>query len=93
MSIISGFLLSKFEEAFEQMSGAGASPNIPPISNPSLTQSEASAIRPEEESRGKELEVQCMPLMCADPNFLQDSGGMMKIVPSDVDVSAASSHG
>jgi len=75
------------------MSGAGASPNLPAISNPTLTQSEARAIGPEEESRGEELEVQCMPMMCADPNFLQDSGGMMKIVPSDVDVSKSSSQG
>lgn len=45
------------------------------------------------ESTGKELEPQAHNThqMCSDVNSLQDfAGGMMKIVPSDVDVSIPS---
>lgn len=40
------------------------------------------------ESTGKEIEPQAQQIMCTDINASQEfPGGMMKIVPSDVDVS------
>lgn len=83
-------LPSKFEGAFEPVNGVEAPPNLPLASNPTFTEDQVMAGRPVAENRGKELEIG-EPMMGADQSLLQDPiGGMMKIVPSDIDVSAAS---
>ncbi|ONK57127.1 uncharacterized protein A4U43_C10F16890 [Asparagus officinalis] len=83
------YLVSKFEETIEQISGVETSENILPVSNPSFPQSEMMAVRTVEESRGKETEFQGVEMSHASPNFLQESiAGMMKIVPSEVDTDA-----
>lgn len=86
MGPIDVYLVSKFEEAFEQTSGVEASPNTP-ISAPSCSQNQI--VRPVEEGRGKEVVSEDMPVMCSTSNHMQeDNGGIMKIVPSDIDTDA-----
>lgn len=71
------------------MSGVETPPRIPPTSNSAFVESSAVEVVTEE-SRGKEMapNVQDSQRMSSDPNASQDFvGGMMKIVPSDVDVS------
>lgn len=84
---------SQFEEKFEEIHGALATPNLPSssgfIENPVLTTMTT-------ESRGKEIEIQGQDAHreCADVNASHDFvSGIMKIVPSEIDVSFLSSFG
>lgn len=80
---------SQFEEKFEEMNGV-----VPPASFP-LASSSGSNEHPATEmvtmdNTRKEVEPQAQHdhQMCSDVNASQEfGGGMMKIVPSDVDVS------
>lgn len=71
------------------MSGVEAPPSLPPASN--SRSAETSAVAIVAESRGKEMELEShhdAHRMCSDPSASQDFiGGIMKIVPSDLDVS------
>ena len=78
---------SQFEEKFEEINGVEAPPSFPSSSGYSEDPTAASLT---EESRGKEIEMQGQDAdrISSDPNASQDFvGGIMKIVPSDVDVS------
>lgn len=85
---------SQFEEKFEEVNGAE-----PPVSFPLASSSESNEHPVTEvvnvDSTGKEIEPQA-PLahqMCSDMNVSQEfAGGMMKIVPSNVDVSINDSN-
>lgn len=87
--LTSEFFSSQFEEKFEEMN------NIePPVSFPLASSSGSNEQLTTEtipvEHNGKELEsqTQLSSHTCSDLNASQEfSGGIMKIVPSDVDVS------
>ncbi|PON97398.1 E2F Family [Trema orientale] len=87
MGPIDVYLVSQFEEKFEDINGAEPPANFPIAS--SLGSSEPTATElVTVESTGKEIEPQEQQdhQMCADINASQEfTGGMMKIVPSDVD--------
>ncbi|KAG1369735.1 transcription factor E2FA [Cocos nucifera] len=90
MGPIDVYLVSQFEEKFEEMSGVETPLRIPPTSNSAFVENSTVEVVTEE-SRGKEMapSVQDSQRMSSDPNASQDFvGGMMKIVPSDVDVSS-----
>ncbi|RWR83636.1 transcription factor E2FA-like protein [Cinnamomum micranthum f. kanehirae] len=90
MGPIDVYLVSQFEEKFEEMSGVEAPPSLPPASN--SRSAETSAVAIVAESRGKEMELEShhdAHRMCSDPSASQDFiGGIMKIVPSDLDTEA-----
>lgn len=88
MGPVDVYLVSQFEEKFEEINGVEVPPNVPSSSgfdeNPATTMVT-------EESRGKEIEMQGQDAhrMCSDLNASQDFvSGIMKIVPSDVDSDA-----
>lgn len=87
MGPIDVYLVSQFEEKFEELNGTEAPPSIPPP----LTEKHQGAVTPMEESS---IEVMTQPehdtdRSCTDPSTSQDFvGGIMKIVPSDVDSDA-----
>ncbi|XXG88517.1 hypothetical protein AAC387_Pa12g0711 [Persea americana] len=87
MGPIDVYLVSQFEEKFEEMNGVEATPNHLPAS--SSRSAETRAVATLMESRRKEMELEAHPdahRMCAELNASQDFvGGIMKIVPSDVD--------
>lgn len=88
MGPIDVYLVSQFEEKFEEIHGADAPPNLP--SNSGFSQSQATTVITEE-SRGKEIEVQEQDAqgICTDLSSSQDFvSGIMKIVPSEVDSDA-----
>ncbi|XP_017611673.2 transcription factor E2FB-like isoform X2 [Gossypium arboreum] len=88
MGPIDVYLVSQFEEKFEEIQGADPPPNFPSTSG--LNENPATTMVPEE-SRGKEIEMQGQDdnKMCSDLNASQDFvSGIMKIVPSDVDCDA-----
>ncbi|OVA07115.1 Transcription factor E2F/dimerization partner (TDP) [Macleaya cordata] len=88
MGPIDVYLVSQFEEKFEELNGVEPPPSLPPAS------SSGSHVEPAmvtEENRGTEIELQGQDenRMYSDPNTSQDFvGGIMKIVPSDVDSDA-----
>lgn len=80
---------SQFEEKFEEINGAEEPRNIPSTSG--LNENPAPTMVTED--RGKDVEIQGQEddSICADPTASQDfMSGIMKIVPSDVNVSSAS---
>lgn len=86
---------SQFEEKFEEIHGAEAEapPNLP--SNSGFNENQTATVITEE-SRGKEIEVQEQDSqrICTDLSSAQDFvSGIMKIVPSEVDVSLCSCLG
>ncbi|XP_022729951.1 transcription factor E2FB-like isoform X1 [Durio zibethinus] len=88
MGPIDVYLVSQFEEKFEEIQGVDQPPNFPSTSclneNPATTMVT-------EESRGKEIEMEGQDTnrMSSDLNASQDFvSGIMKIVPSDVDSDA-----
>ncbi|KAG4129691.1 hypothetical protein ERO13_D09G097600v2 [Gossypium hirsutum] len=88
MGPIDVYLVSQFEEKFEEIQGADPPPNFSSTSG--LNENPATTMVPEE-SRGKEIEMQGQDdnRMCSDLNASQDFvSGIMKIVPSDVDCDA-----
>ncbi|KAM1000151.1 hypothetical protein ACFX13_006951 [Malus domestica] len=87
MGPIDVYLVSQFEEKFEEINGVEVPTNIPSTSganeNPATTMFA--------EDRGKDVEMQVPDdhRMSADPTAAQDfTSGIMKIVPSDVDSDA-----
>ncbi|XVE79178.1 hypothetical protein DITRI_Ditri14bG0037100 [Diplodiscus trichospermus] len=88
MGPIDVYLVSQFEEKFEEIEGVDPPSNFPSTSG--LNENPATTMVTEE-SRGKEIEMlgQDTNRMCSDLNAPQDFGsGIMKIVPSDVDCDA-----
>ncbi|XVF05097.1 hypothetical protein REPUB_Repub05bG0142000 [Reevesia pubescens] len=88
MGPIDVYLVSQFEEKFEEIQGVDPPPNFPSTSG--LNENPATSMVTEE-SRGKEIEMQGQDTnrMCSDLNASQDFvSGIMKIVPSDVDSDA-----
>lgn len=88
MGPIDVYLVSQFEEKFEEIHGAEAPPNLP--SNSGFNENQTATVITEE-SRGKEIEVQEQDSqrICTDLSSAQDFvSGIMKIVPSEVDSDA-----
>uniref|UniRef100_A0A2P2JFQ4 E2F transcription factor CC-MB domain-containing protein n=1 Tax=Rhizophora mucronata TaxID=61149 RepID=A0A2P2JFQ4_RHIMU len=88
MGPIDVYLVSQFEEKFEEIHGAEPPPSYP--SNLSFNDNPATTIVMGEGS-GKEFEIQDQNAHgpCSDLNASQDFvSGIMKIVPSDVDSNA-----
>ncbi|GAV66378.1 E2F_TDP domain-containing protein [Cephalotus follicularis] len=89
MGPIDVYLVSQFEEKFEEIQGAEAPLNFP--SSSGFNENPTTVI---EESIGKEVEMkgqgsQDAHRVCSDLNASQDfMSGIMKIVPSDVDSDA-----
>ncbi|XP_073004550.1 transcription factor E2FA-like isoform X2 [Typha latifolia] len=89
MGPIDVYLVSQFEEKFEEMSGVETPPkqvhmpNSRPIENSEVAES-IELIRGKE----NEINIQDGQRISVDLNASQDVGGMMKIVPSDVDTDA-----
>ncbi|TXG73543.1 hypothetical protein EZV62_002122 [Acer yangbiense] len=86
MGPIDVYLVSQFEEKFEEIHGAEAPPNLPSTST--IIENPATIT---EETRGKEIEMQEQDVdrMCTDISASQDFvSGIMKIVPSEVDSDA-----
>eukprot|EP00257_Ricinus_communis_P018850 XP_015577669.1 transcription factor E2FB isoform X3 [Ricinus communis] len=87
MGPIDVYLVSQFEEKFEEIHGAEPPPTYP--SSSSFNENPAPTVVPED-GRGKEIEMQGddAQRMCSELSTSQDFvSGIMKIVPSDVDVS------
>ncbi|XP_050369080.1 transcription factor E2FB [Argentina anserina] len=88
MGPIDVYLVSQFEEKFEEISAAEELKNIPSTSG----LNEISAPTMVTEERGKEVEVQEQEdhRVCADPTAASQDfmSGIMKIVPSDVNSDA-----
>lgn len=88
MGPIDVYLVSQFEEKFEEIPGAEAPPNLP--SNSGFNENQTATVITEE-SRGKDIEVQEQDSqrICTDLSSSQDFvSGIMKIVPSEVDSDA-----
>ncbi|KAA3458627.1 transcription factor E2FB-like [Gossypium australe] len=88
MGPIDVYLVSQFEEKFEEIQGGDLPPNFPSTSG--LNENSATAMVTEE-SRGKEIEMQGHDAnrICPDLSASQDFvSGIMKIVPSEVDSDA-----
>ncbi|OMO89060.1 hypothetical protein CCACVL1_08028 [Corchorus capsularis] len=88
MGPIDVYLVSQFEEKFEEVQGLDPPPNNP--STVGLNENPTTSVVTEE-SRGKEIEmpVEDNNRMCSDLSTSQDFvSGIMKIVPSDVDSDA-----
>ncbi|MCL7025950.1 hypothetical protein MKW94_012545 [Papaver nudicaule] len=88
MGPIDVYLVSQFEEKFEELNEVEAPPIVPPASSSGSRMDEPMVT---EENRGKEIELegQDADRMYSDPNTSQDfMGGIMKIVPTDVDQDA-----
>ncbi|KAF8395448.1 hypothetical protein HHK36_019394 [Tetracentron sinense] len=90
MGPIDVYLVSQFEEKFEELNGVEA-PLSFPLASGSGSNENPAAIMVTEGSRGKEVQLQGQDdqRMCSDLNASQDFvGGIMKIVPSDIDSDA-----
>lgn len=82
---------SKFEEKFEEVNGVQVPTNIP--SSSGVNENPATTTTVENRAEDIEAQGQYDDGICVDPNAAQDSvSGMMKIVPSDVDVSLSLIH-
>ncbi|KAM2976652.1 hypothetical protein FF2_013698 [Malus domestica] len=87
MGPIDVYLVSQFEEKFEDVHGAEPPVNFP-IASGSGSNEHSTTEVVTVESSGKEIEpwLQQVHHTCSDMNASQEfAGGMMKIVPSDVD--------
>ncbi|KAJ0028046.1 hypothetical protein Pint_36132 [Pistacia integerrima] len=87
MGPIDVYLISQFEEKFEEMNSAEPPVSFPPASSSEFNENQVREMVPVESS-GNEIEPQAQQAHqgCSDLNSSQDIvGGMMKIVPSDVD--------
>ncbi|KAF7805743.1 transcription factor E2FB-like [Senna tora] len=86
MGPIDVYLVSQFEEKFEEINGVDAAPDLP--ISPESNRHSATVIS---EERGKDIEMQGQDgqRACSDYSASQDFvSGIMKIVPSDVDSDA-----
>ncbi|XP_068661934.1 transcription factor E2FA-like [Aristolochia californica] len=90
MGPIDVYLVSQFEEKFEEMNGIEPSPHLTHASSSGSAVNTAVDMVAECTGRGVEMEVpNDVQRMCSDLNSSQDFvGGIMKIVPSDVDTDA-----
>ncbi|KAI3973425.1 hypothetical protein MKW92_040918 [Papaver armeniacum] len=88
MGPIDVYLVSQFEEKFEELNAVEAPAIVPPASSSGSHMEEPMVT---EENRGKEIELDAQDpnRMYSDPSASQDFvGGIMKIVPTDVDQDA-----
>lgn len=88
MGPIDVYLVSQFEEKFEELNGVEAPAIVPPASSSGSHMEEPMVT---EENRGKEIELDAQDpnRMYSYPSASQDFvGGIMKIVPTDVDQDA-----
>ncbi|GLT81965.1 hypothetical protein SLE2022_003860 [Rubroshorea leprosula] len=88
MGPIDVYLVSQFEEKFEEIHGAEQPQNFPSTSG--LNENPATMVVPDD-NRGKETEMQGQDTQrtCSDLNASQDFvSGILKIVPDDVDSDA-----
>ncbi|XP_054816030.1 transcription factor E2FB-like [Prosopis cineraria] len=86
MGRIDVYLVSQFEEKFEEINGVDVAPNLP--SSPEINKHPATEAR---EDVGKDLGMQGQydHGTFSDYSASQDfAGGIMKIVPSDIDINA-----
>ncbi|XP_058729689.1 transcription factor E2FB [Vicia villosa] len=84
MGPIDVYLVSQFEEKFEEINGVEVAPKIP--SNPEVSQ-HPSPVVPEDKDKGKEIEVQRQDGEGPSSDLTNNHdfvSGIMKIVPSDV---------
>lgn len=82
---------SKFEEKFEEVNGVQVPTNFP--SSSGINENPETSITVENRAEDIEAQPQFDDGIGVDPNATQDSmSGMMKIVPSDVDVSLSLMH-
>ncbi|XP_077241334.1 transcription factor E2FB-like isoform X2 [Tasmannia lanceolata] len=92
MGPIDVYLVSQFEEKFEEMSSVDAPPSLPLASNLGSAENPLVTMVTEESTLGRgkgALEAHDAQRMCSDLNASQDFvSGIMKIVPSDVDSDA-----
>ncbi|KAL2328425.1 hypothetical protein Fmac_021852 [Flemingia macrophylla] len=82
MGPIDVYLVSQFEEKFEEINGVDIAPKLP--SSPDVNKHQSTIVP---EDRGKDIEVQGQEVQepCSDFTTSQDFvSGIMKIVPSDV---------
>lgn len=90
MGPIDVYLVSQFEEKFEEMSAVETPRSVPPASN-SASAEKSVAPMVTEDIRGNEAEEHAhdAQMMCTNGSASDDyNGGIMKIVPSDVDTDA-----
>ncbi|XP_010246568.1 PREDICTED: transcription factor E2FA [Nelumbo nucifera] len=90
MGPIDVYLVSQFEEKFEEMNGVEA-PQSLPLPSSSGSNENPAAITVTEDNSGREMELQGNDAhrIYSDPNASHDFvSGIMKIVPSDVDSDA-----
>ncbi|KAG6483442.1 hypothetical protein ZIOFF_060089 [Zingiber officinale] len=89
MGPIDVYLVSQFEEKFEEMGGVETPPKLPPSNSCSVDCSTAPCVPEESRANGMEFDTQQNERIWSDVNFSHDfSGGMMKIVPSEIDTEA-----
>ncbi|XP_040951079.1 transcription factor E2FB-like [Gossypium hirsutum] len=90
MGPIDDYLVSEIEEKFEEIQGVGLPSNLPSTSG--LDENPAASMVTEE-SREVETQGQYINGMCSDHHVSQDFvSGIMKIVPSDLDVRSENKH-
>ncbi|XP_020245731.1 transcription factor E2FA [Asparagus officinalis] len=89
MGPIDVYLVSKFEEKFEEMKGAETPPRLPPASSSGSTQNSVWTMAAEC-TKEKEIDPQLQnSRMCSNLDASNDfAGGITKIIPSDVDTNA-----
>ncbi|XP_020584517.1 transcription factor E2FB-like [Phalaenopsis equestris] len=92
MGAIDVYLVSQFEEKFEEMNAVNTIPQLPAASNANYLENSTLQIVPEHTKHHEmELQLHDSNSMNTDLNAQQDfmgGSGMMKIVPSDVDTDA-----
>ncbi|XP_064985089.1 transcription factor E2FB-like isoform X3 [Musa acuminata AAA Group] len=90
MGAIDVYLVSQFEDKYEGMSGVEMPPKVLPISNSgSVENYMVPFVTEESRGNGMELDIQHSERIWSDVNSSRDfDGGMMKIVPSDIDTEA-----
>uniref|UniRef100_A0A804KWN7 E2F/DP family winged-helix DNA-binding domain-containing protein n=1 Tax=Musa acuminata subsp. malaccensis TaxID=214687 RepID=A0A804KWN7_MUSAM len=90
MGAIDVYLVSQFEDKYEGMSGVEMPPKVLPISNSgSVENYMVPFVTEESRGNGMEVDIQHSERIWSDVNSSRDfDGGMMKIVPSDIDTEA-----
>ena len=85
--LFSSYHSSQFEEKFEEINGVDAGPNLP--SSPEFNKHQSTVVS---QDRGKDLETKGPDVYRPSSDFSNSQdfvSGIMKIVPSDFDVSMA----
>ncbi|XP_042399122.1 transcription factor E2FB-like isoform X2 [Zingiber officinale] len=88
MGPVDVYLVSQFEEKFDELSDMNTPPKLPPASNSSSVDNSIVPCNAEESiGIGMDVDIQQNERIWFDLNSSQDfSGGMMKIVPSEIDM-------